>query len=120
MNFYNPYFYSNPFNNAAATNLTRPGLIRSLFSRGLGNFSFANLINGAQRTLNFANQSINLVRQVHPMVNNAKTMFKVMNEFKKDDTAPLKKAPEQTKKVVDNVSEITKTRSSFNGPTFFQ
>ncbi len=120
MNFYNPYFYSNPITNAATSNLTRPGLFRSLFSRGLGNFSLANLLNGAQRTLNVANQSINLVRQVHPMINNAKTMFKVMNEFKKDDNASLKKPTNFENKVSTNDSEVIETPSSFSGPTFFQ
>ena len=118
MNFYNPYFYTSPFTNSA-TNLARPGILRSLFQRGVGNFSLANILNGAQRTLNVANQSINLVRQVHPMVKNAKTMFKVMNEFKKVDT------PNDTKNVIktesNNISEsVNEVKQTTNGPTFFQ
>ena len=102
MNFYNPYFYTSPFTNSA-TNLARPGILRSLFQRGVGNFSLANILNGAQRTLNVANQSINLVRQVHPMVKNAKTMFKVIKT--------------ESNNIRESVNEVKQTT---NGPTFFQ
>ena len=77
MNYYNPYFYSMP------TTLSTPKV--GLFSRLLGGngITLGGILNGTQRALNFANQAIPLVKQVRPMIVNAKTMFKVMNEFKR-------------------------------------
>lgn len=120
MNYYNPYFFNNPYSNMTTSNLAQPGLFRSLFRRGTTNFSFSNLLNGAQKTLNVANQGINLVRQVHPIINNAKTMFKVMNEFKKVDT-PQKSNPQpvtQTNETPNKTDNFSTNSSS--GPTFFQ
>ena len=76
MNYYNPYFYSIP------TSLSTPKV--GLFSRLLGGsgLTLGKIFNGTQRVLSFANQAIPLVKQVRPMIGNAKTMFKVMNEFK--------------------------------------
>ena len=71
MNFYNPYLYSMPVEAAAPSLLSR--------------FSFSSLINGASRTLNLVNQAIPVVKQMSPMMKNLKTMFSVMNEFKKND-----------------------------------
>ena len=77
MNSYNPYFYSMP------TAMSTPKV--GLFSRLLGGngITLGGILNGTQRALNFANQAIPLVKQVRPMIGNAKTMFKVMNEFKR-------------------------------------
>ena len=79
MNYYNPYFYSFPM----GTQAVRSGLL----SRILGGrtLSFSNILNGTQRVLNIANQTIPLVKQAKPIFGNVKTMFKVMNEFKKND-----------------------------------
>lgn len=77
MNFYNPYYYTLP------TNLVQPkiGLLGRLF--GSTGVSISNFLNGTQKVLNIANQTIPLVKQIKPVVGNAKTVFKVMNEFKK-------------------------------------
>lgn len=115
MNYYNPYFYTMP--NIAST----PKV--GLFSRLLGgrNITLSGIFNGTQRVLNFANQAIPLVKQVRPMIGNAKTMFKVMNEFKRVD------APKNTKKI-SNASKNTQNtiqqtnptnEQNTNGPTFF-
>ena len=54
------------------------------------------------------------------MVNNAKTMFKVMNEFKKVDT-PKKEIKNETKKTTKNqIIEEKNTQTNYNNPTFFQ
>lgn len=105
MNYYNPYF-SYPY---AATSGT------GLFSRLTSNFSFSGLLNGVQKTLNIANQAIPVVKQIGPVMKNAKTMFRVMNEFKKIDTpnTPTTNTVENTKKTSENVSNKT------TGPTFF-
>ncbi len=94
MNFYNPYLYSLPIESTP-----------SLLSR----FSFSSLINGASRTLNLVNQAIPVVKQMSPIMKNLKTMFNVMNEFKKTDI-------ENTKKEELNNNLITKNDE---GPTFF-
>lgn len=115
MNYYNPYFYTMP----SATART------GLFSRLFGNFSFSGLLNGTQRALSFANQAIPFVKQVRPIIGNAKTMFKVMNEFKRSER------PRNTINEVNinnnnnNISnsnyrnEMQKNSYNENGPTFF-
>lgn len=80
MNYYNPYFYSIP---SMAGNVGKVGLFSRLF--GSSGITLGGILNGTQRALNFANQAIPFVKQVKPMIGNAKTMFKVMNEFKKTE-----------------------------------
>lgn len=81
-----------------------------LFSRLFSNISFSGILNNTQKTLNIVNQAIPVIKQVKPVVNNAKTMFKVLNEFKKDDT--------NTRKVTNN--NVINNKNSINkGPTFF-
>ena len=107
MNYYNPYFLSYPYQ-AAAT----PGLFGRLASAGRG-LSLSSILSGTGRTLNTINQAIPIIRQAKPLWNNAKTMFRLMNEFKKVDTPPvsMKKSP---------VQEIKKEEMpSYEGPTFF-
>ena len=104
MNYYNPYFFTEPFIiNASKT---------SLFSRLFGGITFGKVLNGTQRALTFANQAIPFVKQVKPIIGNAKTMFKVMNEFKKS---------ENPKKNLNSFNTTKKNISINNddGPTFF-
>lgn len=108
MNYYNPYFFSNPYISAAP----KVGLFSKLFG---GNLSFGSILTGTQKTLNIVNQAIPLVKQAGPVLNNAKTMFRVMNEFKKVDT-PI--PTEQTKETTDVASNVIETNNE-NGPTFF-
>lgn len=114
MNFYNPYLYSIP------TSIQTPRV--GLFSRLLGGnrINFSSILNGTQRALNFANQAIPLVKQVKPMIGNAKTMFKVMNEFKRiekpiNKNINIEKTQSNTKEnnIQTNINEYD------NGPTFF-
>ena len=123
MNYYNPYFYTIP------TTLSTPkvGLFSRLFN-GSG-ITISKVFNGTQRVLNFANQAIPLVKQVRPMIGNAKTMFKVMNEFKRTEKTE-KKANQvnPTNNIIKKTSSNTTTQtntndtkyvSNDNGPTFF-
>lgn len=108
MNFYNPYYYTFP------STLTQPkiGLLGRLF--GSTGISISNFLNGTQKVLNIANQTIPLVKQVKPMIGNAKTMFRVMNEFKKAD----KPNKIEKKEIINN--ETTETNTTDNlGPKFF-
>lgn len=125
MNFYNPYFASYPYYSAlnpttmgAATNAaSRTGLFSRLFS----GINLSSILSGTQKTLNIANQALPLIRQVQPMMHNAKTMFKVMNEFKKVDT-PINTETNNTTINNDlNIenNEIESKEYSEYGPTFF-
>ena len=97
MNYYNPYFYTMP------TSFATPKV--GLFSRLFGNsgITLGGILNGTQKALNFANQAIPLVKQVKPMIGNAKTMFKVMNEFKR---------VEKPKSQNNNISNINKATNN--------
>ena len=84
MNYYNPYFYSMP--KTLTSSVPKVGLLTRLF--GKSGATFSTILSGTQKVLGVANQAIPLVKQVRPMVSNAKTMFKIMNEFKRNDTKP--------------------------------
>ena len=103
MNYYNPYYFMGPMTT------TRPGLF-GLLSRGMRGINLSSIINGTQRTLSLVNQAIPVIKQVTPVMRNAKTMFKVMNEFKKvDSPAPIKE-----------IKDTTPTKPlETSGPTFF-
>ncbi len=98
MNFYNPYYM--PYITS------RTGLFSNLF-KGI---NFSSILSGTQKALNFANQDIPVVKEISPMIKNAKTMFKVMNEFTKPENKPVNKTTiENTEKYIYQ-----------NGPTFFK
>ena len=116
MNFYNPYFGMNPYNIAP---VSTP---RGLFSNILGHrISFSTILNNTQKALNVVNQTIPIIKQASPIISNAKTMFKVMNEFKKSE------GPNFENKNVSSISsndlssnlDNKKTTTSSNGPVFF-
>lgn len=117
MNYFNPYFYSYP------TSFVQPkiGLLSRLF--GSTGTSISNFLTGTQKVLNIANQTIPLVKQVKPMIGNAKTMFKVMNEFKRSEIM-------NNKSIINNNENETQIKTQIkeenitleennNGPTFF-
>ncbi len=47
---------------------------------------FGSFLDGAQKTLGVVNQTIPLIYQVKPMISNAKTMFKIADVIKSDDS----------------------------------
>ncbi len=97
MNYYNPYFFNPGINNT------------SLFSRLFGNIKLSSILSGASKTLNFVNQTIPVIKQIPPIIKNAKTMFNVINEFKKADE------PKSNKEL----EKINKVKNIVNEPTFF-
>lgn len=117
MNYYNPYFYSIPTSVASSTGA----------ARGLGGLlskiNFGSIINGTSRTLNLVNQALPIFKQMSPVVRNAKTMFKVMNEFKKTDIPTNNENNNTTNNINDNdISTATETSIysyANNVPTFF-
>ena len=100
MNYYFPYMN-------IPTSST--GLLSRIFKNGI---NWSTILSNTQKTLNIVNQTIPLVKQVGPVVNNAKTMFKIMNEFKKVET------PQNNTKT----KEVKETNTPIynNNPTFFQ
>lgn len=123
MNYYNPYF-GFPSALTSSPSVTR-GLLRGVLGRGL---NWGSILNNTQRTLGIINQAIPVVKQVSPIVNNAKTMFRVMNEFKKMDTPTepntvvnnatnTNTENEQTN--TNNISDPNINYSTSQGPTFF-
>ena len=123
MNYYNPYFYSVPSSFATP----KVGLFSRLF--GGSGITLSGILNGTQKALNFANQAIPLVKQVRPMIGNAKTMFKVMNEFKKVDTIKNDKIntdinTDKTSNLINEENNDNNINNNLpqeysNGPTFF-
>lgn len=113
MNYYNPYF-SYPYMSASTS--TTSGLFSRLLGKGI---NWSSILSGTQKTLGIVNQAIPIVKQVSPVMKNAKTMFRIMNEFKKVDTPTT----ENTSNIV-NESNATNNEeynisTSNNGPTFF-
>lgn len=107
MNYYNPYFM--PY-----TNISSPST--GLFTKLLGgkSLNLSSILSGTGKVVNFANQAIPLVKQISPVVQNAKTMFRVMNEFKKVDIQTDSK-----NEVIEEKKEAVSTTSNNVGPTFF-
>lgn len=111
MNYYNPYFYTMP--KAFASPTPKVGLLTRLF--GKSGATFSTILSGTQRVLGIANQAIPLVKQVRPMVSNAKTMFKIMNEFKRSDTKQKTNSfKKQTNLVTNNINPEIVTSNNTN------
>ncbi len=102
--------YNLPY--SALSSSTASKGILGLFGRN--GITLSGILSGTQKTINFMNQAIPLVKQVGPVWKNAKTMFQVMNEFKKVDT-PQTSTPTKTNIATD--LQIKKIESQ--GPTFF-
>lgn len=111
MNYYNPYMTMTPF-------MMNQPVKTGLFSKLLGGngITLSSILSGTQKAIGFANQAIPLVKQVGPTLRNAKTMFSVMNEFKKVDTPT---ASPTVKNEPEKKDETIETVSSEDGPTFF-
>ena len=88
-------------------NYAKPGLFASLFKGGI---NWSTIFDNTQKTLNLINQAVPIIKQIPPIYRNAKTMFKVMNEFKKVDT-PIKTNETINTKSPEIINE--------NGPVFF-
>ncbi len=117
MNYYNPFFGMNPYSYVPATTASK-GLLSGILGRG---FNWSTILTNTQKTLGVVNQAIPLIKQASPIVSNAKTMFKVMNEFKKNETPVVNTKNVNT--ISNNISNNDDTNktitSSSNGPVFF-
>ena len=118
MNYYAPYFGYVPYATAPASRGILGGILNSV--RGI---NWSGMLSNIQKTLGVVNQAIPMVKQVSPMIGNAKTMFKIMNEFKKVDTPVnnIQNSQNNNKKVENqvNASNQDMMNESSNQPTFF-
>ncbi len=108
--------YNNPYviNSAlrGAGGLGKVGLFSSI-----RNLNWANLLGNTQKTLGIINQAIPIVYQVKPIVNNAKTMFRVMGAMRGDNTQEYATTNQN---ISPNVSEAPVTTNRVdNQPMFF-
>ncbi len=122
MNYYNPYFSIYPTMSAP----TSTGILGSALRGGLrGGINFSSILSGTQKVLGIANQAIPLVKQAAPVMKNAKTMFHLMNEFKKVDTpkVPVTDTRNETDSLNNGPTDTTEVSdavvASKEGPTFF-
>lgn len=82
----NPYFYQS---------VARPSLISRLFggggtaaaARGVSRLNWGTILSNTQKSLGIINQAIPIVYQVKPMIDNAKTMFKIAGAVKDSDSS---------------------------------
>ena len=123
MNYYNPYYIMNP-SSAIYPTISGSGSTGGLLSGLTRRISWSSILNNTQRTLGIVNQAIPLVKQATPMINNAKTMFRIMNEFKKEETPNQTNIQTNSSNESNNVqkedSVPEKNYYVTNGPTFFQ
>ncbi len=111
--FNNPYLYQN---------IARPGLLSRLFggARAAGTvgaaaksgINWGTLLSNTQKSLGIINQAIPIVYQVKPIINNAKTMFRIAGAVK--DTPNTNSSNYST----SNISN-TSTNSIDNKPIFY-
>ena len=76
---------------------------------GLKKINWGSFLSNTQKTLNIVNQTIPLVYQVKPLVNNAKTVFKIIGAVKSDNDNPSK-----TENTVQNNLNNTTNNTSNN------
>ena len=86
-----------------------------LLSRGLSaikSIKWSTLLDGTQKTLGVINQAIPIVYQIKPIVNNAKTIFKIADSLKEETPQPEKTTPSPT---INN----TTTNTASTNPIFY-
>lgn len=112
MNYYNPYFMNYPTTSS-------PGLLRSLI--GGSSINWSSILSNTQKVIGIANQAIPTIKQISPMMKNAKTMFRVMNEFKKVETPTNvdNEVATNLNEEIKNKEEKIENTPYTGGPQFF-
>lgn len=59
---------------------------------GIKRINWGNILNNTQKTLNVINQAIPIIYQVKPLVTNARTLFRIADAVKDEET-PIRKTP---------------------------
>lgn len=110
--------------NTAIKGSNAGGLLKGIASK----WSWNGFLTSTGKTLNVINQAIPIFYQVRPIVQNAKTMFKVLGAVKESPSkspivtqqAPYVRNETPTKTATKTISEVEKTPSIKEGnPTFF-
>lgn len=78
-------------------------------------FGFTKILNGINRSLNFANQIIPIYEQAKPLLSNARGMMQLLKEFAHSDV-PIKKETTLLNKKNTKVQTI----NNVSNPVFFQ
>lgn len=87
-------------------------------------FTFTGLLNGASKTLGVINQAIPVFYQVKPIINNAKTMYRVAKEINSNDkrnTSTNTNSSNNSNNSNNNTStnNISNNNNDVNKPNFF-
>ena len=112
MNYYMPYGIT-PY----IEGTKNVGLLSRIFKNGI---NWSTILTNTQKTLNIVNQTIPVIKQMGPVMNNAKTMFKLMNEFKKVEPNEKPKQIKNNNKSNETKKNIIEKPINTNNPTFFQ
>ncbi len=76
------------FNNPYLYQTVKPGIFARLFrGAAAGGINWSGILSNTQKSLGIINQAIPLVYQVKPIINNAKTMFKIAGAMKEDTSS---------------------------------
>lgn len=84
---------------------------------GLKKINWGGFLSNTQKTLNIVNQTIPLIYQVKPLVNNAKTVFKIIGAVKDDNTTS--KAENTVQNNVNNINDTTNNTSNNTSNNIF-
>lgn len=117
-NYFNPSFMRSTPYMYYPTSTIRPngfGLFNRIGMGGTPRITFSGILNGASKTLGVINQAIPVFYQVKPIVNNAKTMFKVVRGINSVNTNT-----NTSNNNLSTVNDISTKKEASNAPTFFQ
>ena len=64
---------------------------------GIKRINWSNVLNNTQKTLNVINQAIPIIYQVKPLVTNAKTIFRIADAVKEEETQVNNQVKEEIK-----------------------
>lgn len=130
--FYIPRYYGNmmPYmmrNSFGGNVILRGGFFSKIASAfgSLKNFNWTGLINNTSKTLGIINQTIPIVKQVGPVMNNVKSMVKIASIFKDetDSNYSINRSKDLNNYPVANTSSNYNDLSINNNdeisPTFF-
>lgn len=98
----------------------------SLGSEALGasaathGFSFTNFLNGASKTLGVINQAIPVFYQVKPIINNAKTIFRVAKAMNSNEDNQVTNNSLNKESIVKEEKNENNSSIKNNSPNFFQ
>lgn len=86
--------YPNPY---MMTTATKTGLLSKSLS-SIKAVNWGNLLEGTQKTLGVINQAIPVVYQIKPIINNARTIFKIAGSMQEDSNITTNETSETEKK----------------------